>query len=104
MSDRSQPNQVLLLHQVTVDLIELGGQRPGVGQPFGARLDGPARFKILQDDGRVSRGNGIGGNVLDHHGTGADDAVCADPDPLADDRTVADPDIVLDMNRKRSVR
>ncbi len=66
---------------MTVDQIELGGQQTGIRQPFAARLYRSSRFEILQDGGGISRSDRIGGDISDHDGTGADDAVFADPEP-----------------------
>ena len=88
-------------HQVAIDRVELGGKRARIGQPVGPGPDRSARVEMLNDDGRFSCRYRIGGNIPDHHGTGSDNAVFADPDPLANDGAVTDPNVLPDVDRNR---
>ena len=91
--------QRIVAQQLPIALIKSLDELLRLGKKIGPRCNGFPCIEMLDDTSRITRCYTIGGNTVDDHGAGTDDAVLPNLNPFADDGAVTDPDVVFDPNR-----
>ena len=90
--------QRIVAQQFPIALIKSLDELLRLGKKIGPRCNGSPCIEMLDDTSRITRRHTVGGNTVDDHGAGTDDAVLSNRYPFADDGAVTDPDVVFDPN------